>query len=122
MGCIHEPAIKMQLARRSLHHVGIMYTAFTGYMLINVLMLICRGIGDRIPYKTSILFSVNGAALFLITAILLLVNRSIFDTKYNFPPNTYQLTMITTSVCFAFSNVIVFAIDAFFTCRKRLEF
>lgn len=122
MGFIYEPANTVGLGKSHMHHVGIMYTAYTGYMLINCVFLVSRAIGDRIPFKTASLFALNGAALFLITAILLTVNRSYIVNRHFFHPQIYLLNMFTTSIIFAFLNVIVFALDAILTFRRQEDF
>jgi hypothetical protein len=119
MGFIYEPAYEIELGEH-LHHVGIMYTAYIGFILINTLLLISRVIGDRIPYLTVVLFALNGAGLFLITGILLLIDRKKL-TRGVFHPKLYLLTMMTISVSFAFANVVVFIVEAFFTYKRRQD-
>lgn len=121
MGFIFEPANEIHLGGNYMHHTGVMYTAYTGYMLINVVLLIGRGIGDRIPYITIILFDVIGAVLFFIAAVLLLIDR-IRLARDIFHPRQYLLSMMTVSVCFAFVNCCVFILEACFTRRRRQDF
>lgn len=122
MGFIYDPAKTTGLGKSHMHHIGIMYTAYTGFMLINTLMIISRTIHDRIPYRTASLIALSGSTLFLITGILLIVDRADL-MKHNFyHPEMYLLTMLTTSIIFAFFNVILFAIDAVFTFRRQEDF
>ncbi|XP_044253492.1 uncharacterized protein LOC123004336 isoform X2 [Tribolium madens] len=120
LGFIFEPANEIHLGGNYMHHTGVMYTAYTGYILINVVLLAGRAIGDRIPYITIIIFDVIGAGLFLITGILLLVDR-IRLAKDIFHPRHYLLTMMTVSVCFAFANCGIFLLEAFLTRKRRQD-
>ncbi|KAJ3645957.1 hypothetical protein Zmor_023574 [Zophobas morio] len=120
MGFIYEPVNGIHLAHTNLHHIGIMYTAYTGFMLINIILLISRVIKDRIYFPTIVLFAISGAALFLITGILLTVDRLKFSGKI-FHPRQYQLSMMTISICLSFVNATVFTIEAVFTCMRRQD-
>lgn len=122
MGFIYDPAATAGLGKSHMVHVGIMYTAYTGYMVINCVLIIGRSLGDKIPYRTVSLFAVIGSALFLITCILLTVDRFYLMKHYFYHPNMHLLTMMTTSIVFAFINVVVMAVDAMFTFIKREDF
>lgn len=122
MGFIYDPAKTTGLGQTHMDHVGVMYTAYTGFMLINTILLISRCLKDRIPYKTATMFSVSGSCIFLITGILLLVGRAQLFRHYFYHPQMYLLTMMTTSIIFAFVNAAVFAVDAVFTFRRQEDF
>ncbi|XP_028136886.1 uncharacterized protein LOC114331497 [Diabrotica virgifera virgifera] len=122
MGFIHDPALTSGLGKSHMVHVGIMYTAFTGYMVINCVLILGRWMGDSVPYKTVALFALVGASLFLITCILLTVDRFYLMKHYFYHPNMHLLTMMTTSIVFAFINVVVFSVDALFTYIRKEDF
>lgn len=114
-----EPAKVTGLGSSHMHHIGIMYTAYTGYILIISVLLLGRYMGDRLPYKTSMIFSVCGASIFLITATLLISTRSHLTRMHIFHPNAYLMVMLMTSIIIAFINAIVFVIDAVLTFRRQ---
>ncbi|XP_074036031.1 uncharacterized protein [Leptinotarsa decemlineata] len=122
MGFIYDPASTAGLGKSHMLHVGVMYTSYTGYMVINCVLILGRMLGDKIPFRTVSLFAVTGSALFLITCILLTVDRLYLMKHYFYHPNMYLLTMMTTSIIFAFINVVVFAVDAMFTFVRKEDF
>ncbi|XP_056633696.1 uncharacterized protein LOC130443201 [Diorhabda sublineata] len=122
MAFIYDPATTSGLGKTHMIHVGIMYTAYTGFMVINGVLIIGRSLGDRIPYRTVSLFALMGAALFLITCILLTVDRFYLMKHYFYHPNMHLLTMMTTSIVFAFINVVAFSADAMFTFIRKEDF
>ncbi|CAG9812435.1 unnamed protein product [Phaedon cochleariae] len=122
MGFIYDPASTAGLGKSHMLHVGVMYTAYTGYMVVNCVLLVGRTLGERIPYKTVSIFAITGSALFLITCILLTVDRLYLMKHYFYHPNMYLLTMMTTSIIFAFINVVLLAVDAMFTFIRKEDF
>lgn len=120
-GFVFEPARAIGLGQRHLHEAGVVYTAFTGFILINVVLLISKAIGDKISYKTTVVFSLNGAILFAIAAILLLIKRVTVMKNSIFHPNMYLVSLMTTSISFAFVNTIIFIVDTFFTFRLKKD-
>lgn len=119
MGFAYDPVQVTGLGKSQLHHVGVMYTAFTGYMLINGVLLLTRAFGDKIPYRLSAIFSLAGCAMFLVTGILLIADKSSLTKQYNYQPSMYLLHMLTTSIIFAFVNAAVFMVDAIITFKKK---
>lgn len=115
----YEPTQMTGLGKSHLHHVGIMYTAYAGNLLINGVLLVSRFVGDRLPYRTSVVFSVSGAAMFLVTAILLITDRSYLTRNRIFHPKAYLLEMLTISTICALVNVVIFISDAIITFRSR---
>lgn len=122
LGFAFDPVEKIGLGKSQLHHVGIMYTAFTGYMLIISVLLLSRAIGERLPFKTSTIFSIAGAILYVVTATLLTVDRANLASKEVFSPHLYLLHMLTTSVLFSFANACVFLADGVLTYMKQKDF
>jgi hypothetical protein len=111
----------MGTGKSELHHVGIMYTAYTGYILIILTFLLSYYLGETIPFRTSALFSISAAGLFLTTGVLLIVDRSAYMKRYGSPTTSY-LSMLLVSVTFAFLNAAVFTVDAVFTFRTQEDF
>lgn len=67
MGFIYEPASMTGLGKSHFVHVGIMYTAYTGYMVINCVLILSKAMKKKIPYTTIAIFALVGSALFMIT-------------------------------------------------------
>lgn len=122
IGFAYEPLQETTLGQRHMHHIGIMYTAYAGYILINSVFFVARVIDDRVPYRTTAIFSLLGCVLFLITGILLLMDRGHAVRYHFFPPHTYKLSMLTTSLCFAFVNSAIFAVDSILTFMRQEDF
>lgn len=122
MGLIYDPAKVTGLGKSHLHHVGVMYTAYTGFMLINGVLIIGRAIQDRLCYRTSAIFSAAGCIMFLVTAILLISDRSYLTKNYFYHPEMYLMEMLTTSTIFAFLNAIIFLVDSILTFKKKEDF
>ncbi|KAJ8980132.1 hypothetical protein NQ317_009191 [Molorchus minor] len=115
MGLIYEPAQTAALGKTHLHHIGIMYTAFGGYKVINGVAIVSILLGEKIPYRMASLYAVMGCALFLVTGILLTIDRPYLNNQYYFHPQQHLLIMYTISILFVFLNVILFAADAVFS-------
>ncbi|KAJ8922938.1 hypothetical protein NQ315_001483 [Exocentrus adspersus] len=122
LGLIYEPASTLGLGKSHMHHIGIMYTAFTGYMVINCVLLISKAIGDRIPYRTVSLFALIGSALCLVTGILLIVDTANKIREYAYHSNTYRLDMMKACIGIAFVDVMLFAADAVLTFKSQNDF
>lgn len=50
-----------------MHHIGIMYTTFCGFMVINCVLLLSRALNKKIPYLTVTIFALVGVGLNMIT-------------------------------------------------------
>ncbi|KAJ3645956.1 hypothetical protein Zmor_023573 [Zophobas morio] len=112
----------MGIGNSDLHHVGVLYTAYTGYILITVVFLLNYCLEVTIPYRTSSLFSICGAGLFLTTGVLLLVDKSDYIRHYVSPATTLQQYMILVSVIISFATSAVFTIDSVLTFRRQEDF
>lgn len=122
MGFVYEPVERIGLGKSQLHHVGIMYTTYTGYMLIIGAMLLGRALGDRIGYRTATVLSIAGSILFLVTGTVLTADRTNMSKREGFHPHIYLLQMLTTSIVFSFLNFVVFTIDGVLTFIRRQDF
>lgn len=121
MGVAFEPFSEIGIGKVRLHHVAIMYTAFTGYILINLIMVAARLMGDKIPYKTNAIFSTIAALLFFITGILIAKDKTDNSNKL-FHAQFYLLQMLVTASAFSFVNCAVFIADAALTFWKKVDF
>lgn len=120
MGIIYEPLNHIGMAKSRLHHVGVMFTAFTGYVLINLALLVGRALGDRVPYRTSTLFSMSGAILNLVTVCLLANDRS--NQMRDPISSSPRLGAMMASIGVAAINSLVFALEGVFTFIRREDF
>lgn len=121
IGFIYEPANSVHLGGDHLNHTGVMYTTYTGFILIHSIFIIAKIIKDNISFVTIVLFALNGVWLFALTGILLTIDRIDLSSGI-FHPRVYQLTMITISISCAFANAVVHALDAYFTYKRRQDF
>lgn len=122
MGFLYDPVKITGLGKSHLHHVGVCYAAYCGYMVVNGVLLIGRAIQDRLAYRTSAIFSLMGCILFLVSAILLMSDRSYLTRHQLFHPQLYLLEMLTTTTVFAFLNSVVFLTDAILTFKRKEDF
>lgn len=81
MGFIYEPASMTGLGKSHFIHVGIMYTAYTGYMVINCVLILSKAMKQKVPYTTVAIFALVGAALFMITCKYIFIISYILTTK-----------------------------------------
>lgn len=110
----------MEFGKSRLHHVGVMFTAYTGYILINAVLLVGRGLKDIVPYKTSTIFSMSGAILNLVTVCLLANDRSNFTRTT--AATSPRLEAMLVSIVVAAINALVFAMEGVFTFIRREDF
>lgn len=122
MGVAFEPFSEIsKTSKIPLHHVGVLYTAFAGYILIGVVMVISRLMGDRIAYKTNGIFSTVAAIIFFITGILAAKDKRDYSNKL-FHAQFYLLQMLVATSAFSFINCAVFIVDAALTFWKKIDF
>ncbi|XP_018580356.1 uncharacterized protein LOC108918002 isoform X2 [Anoplophora glabripennis] len=121
MGLIYEPLTRTIFTRILMHHIGVMYTSYTGYMVINCVLLVSKALGDKIPYRTVALFAIIGSALFLITGVVLAVDKVKISKDNFFDPNVHLGIMMTISILFCFFNVLIFFVDAVLMMFVRKE-
>ncbi|XP_015122434.1 uncharacterized protein LOC107044888 [Diachasma alloeum] len=110
--------------KRNLDDVAIVYISVSGYLLINVIFIIGYFLGDRIPKKTSIMFSAVGACLHIVAANVMVhkwrrMTGSYIDYQSNnavYSSKQYNDMLISGAV-FTFINAIIFAADVLITMR-----
>lgn len=117
----YEPFSEIGIGKVQLHHVAVLYTASTGYILIGLIMVAARLMGDKIQYRTNALFSAIAAVLFFITGVLVAKDKSDNSNKL-FHAQFYLLQMLVATAAFSFINSVVFIIDAAVTLWKNLDF
>lgn len=121
VGVEFEPFSEIGVGKVQLHHVAVMYTAFTGYIVINLITIAARLMGDKIPYKTNAIFAIIASVLFFITGVLVAKDKSDHSNKL-FHAQFYLLQMLAATSAFSFINSVVFAIDAALTFLKKIDF
>ncbi|XP_015603011.1 uncharacterized protein LOC107271476 [Cephus cinctus] len=127
VGLIVDPLNSFQrihyTPRLKVDDIAIIYISLAGYIIINMLFLIGYLIGDRIPKKTSILFSAVGAVLHVVAGSVIVHNwRHLNGTYISISSNAIiaskqYLDMLISASFFAFLNAIVFVIDIFLTFK-----
>lgn len=122
VGFIFDPVQTTGMGKSHLHHVGIMYTAYAGSMVIILCLFISKILKDRVGYKTSFVFSMVNAALYLTTGILFTADKSDLTKDHFFHPSRYLLNMLTISLVTTFLNVLVFIVDAIVTFKRQEDF
>ncbi|XP_063995330.1 uncharacterized protein LOC135172845 [Diachasmimorpha longicaudata] len=110
--------------KRNLDDVAIVYISVGGYLLINGIFIIGYILGDRIPKKTSIIFSAVGFCLHIGAASVMVhkwrkMTGSYIDYQSNnavYSSKQYNDMLISGAV-FTFINAIIFAADVLITMR-----
>ncbi|XP_045475997.1 uncharacterized protein LOC123681760 isoform X2 [Harmonia axyridis] len=116
-------AVKISgLGSSHMNHVGIMFTSYSGFLMINILLIINRFYGERMPYKSAAIYALLGSALFMITGILLIVCRTFLMKHYGYSSEMSLMTNLTVSLFFAFVNCMVFAADSVYTFKRMDDF
>ncbi|XP_044758911.1 uncharacterized protein LOC123316759 isoform X2 [Coccinella septempunctata] len=110
------------LGSSHMNHIGIMFASFTGFFMINVLLVLNRFFGERMPYRSAAIYSLIGSALFLITGILLIVCRTFLMKHYGYTSEMSIITNLTLSLFFSFVNTLVFAFDSIYTFKRMDDF
>lgn len=119
MGVCFEPYSEIE--RIELHHIAVMYTASTGYILIGVNMVVSRLMGDKIAYKTNAIFSIIAAVLFFVTGVFAAKDQRRYTNKLSHP-EFYLLQMLVATAAFSFINSAVFVVDAVLALWKKVDF
>ncbi|KAL3274432.1 hypothetical protein HHI36_015820 [Cryptolaemus montrouzieri] len=111
IACIYDTAQVTKIGKTHLEVLGLMYTTFPSFVIINLMFFISKSMKDRISYKTSIIFTCAGTVMFVVTAIMLLKAKADLQPRRFFHPNTHHLVMLMTTVFFSFLNAVIFIID-----------
>ncbi|KAK9882952.1 hypothetical protein WA026_001169, partial [Henosepilachna vigintioctopunctata] len=110
------------LGSSHMNHIAIMFTAFTGFLLINLLLVLNKFLGEKMPYKTVSMYAFLGSTFFLITTILLIVCRTFLKKHYGYTSDMNLMSNLMISLSFSFLNCIIFAADAIYTFKKMEDF
>ncbi|KAL3274433.1 hypothetical protein HHI36_015821, partial [Cryptolaemus montrouzieri] len=119
---VQDPVKTTGLGSSHTNHIAFMFAAYTGFFLINFLLILNRYFGERIPYKTASIYALLGSTLFLVTAILLIVCRTFLSKHYGYTSNTGVMVNLTMSSTFAFVNCVIFSVDAIYTFKRMDDF
>lgn len=122
MGFAYEAFKGTELVNSYLHYVGLTYTTFMGYTLIICVMLLARIIQDRVPYKTSAIYSIVGTCLFIVTGILLLSSKSYLVRSNMYYQRYYQLNMLASAAYLSLASAAVFLADACLIIIRKKDF
>ncbi|CAG9765823.1 unnamed protein product [Ceutorhynchus assimilis] len=120
IGLIMEPVKKSDTARVPLHHLALIFPTFIGYLLIVLLCLLAKILGDKIPYRTGFIFSVVASCLFFVSGILLAVDRR--KPFMDFQPLPYVFKLLASSAAFSFVTAIIFSVEAVYVWKFREDF
>lgn len=121
VGVVYDPFSQIGIGKEHLSHVAVMYTAFTGYILILLIMIASRLMNDKIPYKINTIFSILAAILFFISGVLIAKDKS-DRTNTLFHAQFYLLQMLIATSAFCFLNCAIFIVDASLTYWKKIDF
>jgi hypothetical protein len=109
--------------RLRLDDIAIIYISVGSFVIINTVIILGHLMGDRMPKRTSLLFSITGVILHLVSgAVLVHIWTRTTGTGNAFNNNIYASKqyndMIISGAVFFFANVIVFAADVFLTIKN----
>lgn len=116
VGLIVNPfnEISQKDIKKDINDVAIVYVSLCGYILINAIIILCHLLGDRMPKKTAITFSVMGAVLCLTAGLVLIHNWREYPNNLILPNvEQYSHQMISSAV-FAIIASIFFSCDVYF--------
>ncbi|XP_044758910.1 uncharacterized protein LOC123316759 isoform X1 [Coccinella septempunctata] len=122
MALIYDPAQGTRIGKSHLEVLAVMYTTYSGFLIINLMFLLGRSMKEIISYKTNVIFSAAGSVMFVFTAIMLLKAKADLQPHHFFHPNTHHLVMLVTTVIFSFINATIFAIDVFLHLKYKKDF
>lgn len=103
-----------EIPQGDINHIAIVYVSLCGYILINAIIILCHLLGDRMPKKTALAFSVMGAILCLTAGLVLIHDWTNFPNNLIFRyVEQYSDQMISSGV-FAIFAAIIFVCDTYF--------
>ncbi|XP_058797845.1 uncharacterized protein LOC131668040 [Phymastichus coffea] len=109
--------------RPKLDDIVFIYITLGGFIIVNTICILGHLLGDRMPKRTSLLFSVTGSILHVIAGILIIVNHRKLSGNYGIFYNNNQyaskqyMDMMIASCFFTFVNALLFGIDVLFTIK-----
>ncbi|XP_065218994.1 uncharacterized protein LOC135844658 [Planococcus citri] len=89
---------------------GLIYSAFTGAILINILIIVCHFIGERIPKKACLIISCFYGVFMLIAGFIVIQDWRNIQTNIYARQFKYHMDMMLASGVFSiFTSVSFFA-------------
>ncbi|XP_014237027.1 uncharacterized protein LOC106659155 [Trichogramma pretiosum] len=113
---LHQPKPKLD-------DIALIYVTLAGYLIINSVLVIGHLLGDRMPKRTSLLFTGVGTILHLVAGSLMVHNWRKLHSNYAYVynDNTYAskqyADMLIAGSFFTFVDALVFGVDVFYTIR-----
>ncbi|XP_015183205.1 PREDICTED: uncharacterized protein LOC107069967 [Polistes dominula] len=101
--------------KKDINDIAIVYVSLCGYILINAIIILCHLLGDRMPKKTAITFSVMGAVLCLAAGLVLIHDWTEYPNNLILPNVEQYSHQMISSAIFAIFASIVFTSDIYFT-------
>ncbi|XP_033218950.1 uncharacterized protein LOC117174197 [Belonocnema kinseyi] len=96
------------------HHVGLIFTSISGYILINSIIIVCYLIGEKQPKKMALLFAALGCLLCFASGVVLIYDWDKYDSNFIFQNSNKYLDQMLSSGIFAILASVVFALDTHF--------
>ncbi|KAL0893316.1 hypothetical protein ABMA27_014907 [Loxostege sticticalis] len=117
VGALYSP----QVVEKNVHHIAVIYSAYSSFIIITGVLIIARLLGESAGWRTSIGFSLLGAIMFTAAAAVIFYDwhRSYYANQR---PNKQAYDLLITSGVFAIINAAVFLFHAFFTFRKEADY
>ncbi|OWR45276.1 ryanodine receptor protein [Danaus plexippus plexippus] len=110
-----------QLANIDHRHIALIYSTYSGFIIIVGVLIIARLLGESAGWRTSLGFSIIGAILFTATAAVIFYDwhRSYYA---NVRPNKQFYDLVISSGVFSIINAVVFIVHAFLTFKKEADY
>ncbi|OXU25702.1 uncharacterized protein LOC100679946 [Nasonia vitripennis] len=106
-----------------LDDIAVIYVTIAGFIMINAILILGHLLGDRMPKRTSVLFSATGAIMHIVAGSVIIHNWRKLHGNYayiynsnTYPSKQYQ-DMLIAGAFFTFVDALVFAVDVFFTIK-----
>ncbi|VVD03777.1 unnamed protein product [Leptidea sinapis] len=102
-------------------HIALMYSTYSSYVIICGVLVGARLLGEAGGWRSSLAFSVVGAAMFTAAAGVVFFDwhRSYYA---NLRPNKEAYDLLLSSGVFSVINAAVFLVHAFLTFRKEADY
>ncbi|XP_014472424.1 PREDICTED: uncharacterized protein LOC106743268 [Dinoponera quadriceps] len=114
-GLVAGPFQQNQTRPADIHHIAIFHVAVCGYILINAILIMSHLMGERLPKKTSLMFTTMGAILCCTAGLILIHDWDNFSTNMIHAYLDEYSNQTVAAGSFAILAALVFVVDTYFT-------
>ncbi|XP_034948481.1 uncharacterized protein [Chelonus insularis] len=105
--------------QQNLNHAGMIYVSICGYIMINLIVIICYLYGEKMNKTMALVFSGLGAIMCFAAGVILIYDWKNFQNNYISRYYDQYLEQMLASGIFAILAAFVFAIETYIIYKQN---